>query len=383
MPKRYDILVVGAGIAGCAAAWILKRQGFEVLLVDRAHTPATGGSGAAGAFVSPKIGKGGPLQALTNEAFAFATHFYRTYFSDYFYPTGVVRIPKDAEDARKFPLYEPHNDAHYRTLSSQELASMGIDAPYASFYFDEAGVCDAPKLCSAMSRAVAFMSFDVRRLEATGEGWNVYDGSSRVLYARRVVLATGYENGLLDMRYMGVRGTWGSRGDYASALPLEVSMHKKISISANIGGIVKLGATHVKAEAPCMVCDGAPLRTLEEQAATMVDTRDFRLKQTYCGMRAGSKDYFPLLGRIVDVGWMLTRYPNITRGQKAPLRYLPDIYVLNGLGGRGFVFAPLMAKQLAEHLCHDTPIDARIDPDRLFWRWVRRLKLTEDADVVQ
>jgi len=89
-------------------------------------------------------------------------------------------------------------------------------------------------------------------------------------------------------------------------------------------------------------------------------------------MRAGSKDYFPLVGQVIDVPYMLETYPAITRGTKPKLKHINNLYVLNGLGGRGFVFAPLMAKILAEHIVESKELDKRVNPDRLFLKWCRR-----------
>ena len=60
----YNTIVIGAGIAGCCVAHFLHKKGVEILVLDRSGIAASGGSGAAGAFVSPKIGKGSPLQTL-------------------------------------------------------------------------------------------------------------------------------------------------------------------------------------------------------------------------------------------------------------------------------------------------------------------------------
>jgi len=175
------------------------------------------------------------------------------------------------------------------------------------------------------------------------------------------------------MRYMGIKGTWGSRGDYSSALNLEVSMHKSISVSANVNGIIKIGATHVKSKEPCMVCNGDPLKGLFQSASHMVDASDFVLKETFCGMRSGSKDYFPLVGSVIDVPFMLENYPAITRGAKPTLKHIDNLFICNGLGGRGFVFAPLMAELLAEQIVEGTEVDSRVNPDRLFLKWCRKL----------
>ena len=406
MPKTYDTIIIGAGIAGCCAAYELQQKGQKVLLVDRSSVPASGGSGAAGAFVSPKIGKGSALQDLTTQAYEYAKDFYLQYFPEYFFQTGVIRIPKDAEDAEKFRLYEPFNHTDYKWIDKEALEAIGINNEEKSFLFEEAGVCDAPAMCRAIWEQVPFIQMDVESLEFNENVWqikarshalrgNAYENASsdsaecnRVdvciptqesgnewgyIRAKNIVLATGYQNTLFDMRYMGVRGTWGSRGDYYSKLKLEVSMHKSISVSANIDGIIKLGATHNKAKNPCMACNGKPLQMLEERAKEMVDSSDFVLKETFCGMRAGSKDYFPLVGKVIDVPYMLETYPAIVRGAKPELTHRDNLYVLNGVGGRGFVFAPLMAKMLAEHMVEGKEVDKRVNPDRLFLKWCRKL----------
>jgi len=372
MPKTYDTIIIGAGIAGCMAAYMLQEKGQKVLLVDRSAVPASGGSGAAGAFVSPKIGKGSPLQTLTNEAYEYAKDFYVKRFPKHFSQTGVIRIPKDAQDAEKFRLYEPFNESQYHGVSKEALETMGIFNADESFMFDEAGVCDAPAMCRAIFEHVPFEQFEVESLEENSGLWTV-KSKENTHYATHVVLATGYQNALFDMRYMGVRGTWGSRGDYYTSLKLDVSMHKSISVSANIDGVVKLGATHNKAKNPCVVCDGKPLKSLEEQASKMVNSSDFVLKETFCGMRSGSKDYFPLVGNVIDVPFMLEHYPAITRGAKPPLKHRKNLYVLNGLGGRGFVFAPLMAKWLAASIVEAKETDKRVNPDRLFLKWCRKM----------
>jgi len=376
--KTYDVIVIGAGIAGCCSAFFLKQQGLSVLVVDRSGVAATGGSSAAGAFVSPKIGKGSPLQTLTNEAYEFAKDFYLKYFPKHFSQTGIVRMPKDEEDAQKFQTYETFNQASRRWIKREELEKLGIKDDFKSFLFNEAGVCDAPKMCESILKNIPYEQFNVDKLEHTKGVWKLFSTDATLFkQAKNILLATGYENTLFDMRYMGVKGTWGSRGDYETDLKLDVSMHKSISVSANIKGIIKLGATHNKAKDPCMACDGEPLKKLFATASTMVNTHDFRLKETFCGMRAGSKDYFPLLGLVIDVPYMLKNYPKLPRGLRLtqPPKKIPNLYICNGLGGRGFVFAPIMGKILADLILYGDEVIASVNPDRLFLKWCRKLPI--------
>ena len=367
--KCYDVIVVGAGIAGCSSAYFLKQKGLKVLVLDRAGVATAGGSAAAGAFVSPKIGKGSTLQKLTNEAFEFAKDFYREHFPDHFKQTGVVRIPKDDEDAQKFFEYEQYDTSSRQWLEEERLREIGIKKSKDSFLFNEAGVCDAPKMCKALLEGIDYVQYNVKSLNYEDERWTIGEYK-----AKKLILATGYENKFFDMRYMGVKGTWGSRGDYETKLNLDVSMHKKISVSANIDGIVKIGATHEKEVNACVKCGADPLKELFSTASEMVDTSDFKLKEIYCGMRSGSKDYFPLVGSVIDVPSMLEEHPKLVRGErlKEEPKKMENLYVLNGLGGRGFVFAPLLGKMLAENIVEGKEIDSRVNPDRLFLKWCRK-----------
>ncbi len=367
MPKTYDTIIIGAGIAGATIAYTLIKKNQKVLVLDK-NGIASGGSGAAGAFVSPKIGKGSSLQTLTNEAFSFAKDFYLSTCHGYFHQTGVIRIPKDEADAQKFSEYEKYNNTKYENYSQEKLQSLGIKSAFDSFYFPDAGDCDAVGVCHFLLQEVEVVQYEVSALIKEDGLWAV--GAYR---AKNIVLATGFEKNLVDIRYMGIRGTWGTRGDFSTKLDLNVSMHQSMSVGANREGIIKLGATHEKTVKTPEPCSKAQALALKEKSSRLIDISDLELQEVFCGMRAGSKDYFPLVGKVIDVGYMMENYPAIVRGAKPDLKYIDHLYVLNGLGGRGFVFAPKMAKILAEYIVEEKALDKRTNPDRLFFKWCRKL----------
>jgi tRNA 5-methylaminomethyl-2-thiouridine biosynthesis bifunctional protein len=279
----------------------------------------------------------------------------------------VIRIPKDAEDAKKFSEYEKHNENRYEIYTKDTLQNLGIDTEFESFFFPEAGDCDAREVCALLLRDIDVVQYEVQELTRQDDIWIV--GEYR---AKNIVLATGYESDLSDLRYMGIKGTWGTRGDFSSKLDLKVSMHQSMSVGANVGGIIKLGATHEKQVKEPVACSEEQALSLKEKASSLVDTTGMTLEKVYCGMRAGSHDYFPLVGKVIDVRYMLENYPNVVRGAKPALQHIDGLYILNGLGGRGFVFAPLMAKMLAESIISEEEVDSRVNPDRLFLKWARK-----------
>jgi len=366
MSKTYDTIIIGAGIAGASAAHALTQKGQRVLVLDK-NGIASGGSGAAGAFVSPKIGKGAPLQKLTNEAFEYAKDFYLSTCPRLFNQTGVIRIPKDEVDAQKFSAYESYNEKRYENYTKEQLETLRIKAGFESFYFPDAGVCDAQEICRYLLADIDVEVYEVKEIRQEKAHWSV-----RKYRVKNLVLATGFESDLVDLRYMGIKGTWGTRGDFSSTLTLDVSMHQSMSVSANVDGVIKLGATHEKEVKEVVPCKKEQALSLKEKASSLIDTSDLKLQELFCGMRAGSKDYFPLVGKVIDVAFMFETYPAVTRGAKPELKYLDNLFVCNGLGGRGFVFAPLMAKILAECIIENKEADSRVNPDRLFLKWARK-----------
>ena len=366
MTAFYDTIIIGAGIAGAATAYALSQKGQRVLVLEKKGI-ASGGSGAAGAFVSPKIGKGSPLQTLTNEAFSFAKDFYLSVCPQFFHQTGVIRLPKDEEDEKKFSEYEVFNENRYENYPKEQLHSLGIRSEFESYYFPEAGDCDAVEVCELLLKEVEVREVDVKVIIQEGDLWCVDHYK-----AKNLVLATGYESDLADLRYMGIKGTWGTRGDFASSLSLDVSMHQTMSVGANVDGIIKLGATHEKDVKEIVSCKEEQALLLKEKASSLIDSSDLTLQKVYCGMRAGSKDYFPLLGKVINVPFMLENHPAIVRGAKPAMTYIDNLFVCNGLGGRGFVFAPLMAKMLAECMMDKKEVDVRMRTDRLFLKWCRK-----------
>ena len=367
MSESYDTIIIGAGIAGASIAHALGQKDQSVLMIDKAGI-AKGGSGAAGAFVSPKIGKASSLHALTNEAFEFSQDFYSHYCPEHFHQTGMFRIPQNPEDMLRFPLYEKANTVAYEPYSSEALHREGIKSPFAAFFFPEAGDCDAVEVCEYLLKAQQIVQMDVQEIAYHQGLWSV--GRYQ---AKNLILATGYESELVDVRYMGISGVWGSRGDFRTQLRLGKGMHQSMSISANTEGIVKLGATHERQVKSPQPCENSDAIMLKEMAESLVDTQTFKLQKTYCGMRAGSRDYAPLLGKIIDVGAMLHTYPHLKKGGTTALKYHENLYIYNGLGGRGFVFAPFLAKMLAENIVDQKEIDPRVNPDRLFFKWCRKL----------
>ena len=106
MNKEFDYIVIGAGIAGCCLAYFLSKYSKSILLIDRNSQVAFGASGAAGAFLSPLLGKPNDFKDLVTKSLIFSTNFYKNLGQELISNCGVCRIPKNQEDSDKIKKIE-------------------------------------------------------------------------------------------------------------------------------------------------------------------------------------------------------------------------------------------------------------------------------------
>ncbi|MEA1920224.1 MAG: FAD-dependent oxidoreductase, partial [Campylobacterota bacterium] len=103
----FDVAIIGAGINGAALAYFLSQQGKKVAIFDGGGI-ASGGSGAAGAFISPKIAKGGDLKAISDEAFDFSLDFYKQNFTEYITIAPLLHLSKHIDENDKVRHFKEH-----------------------------------------------------------------------------------------------------------------------------------------------------------------------------------------------------------------------------------------------------------------------------------
>ena len=92
--KTYDYIIIGAGNAGCNAAYFLQQEGKKVAVIDREGI-AGGASGAAGAFLSPLPGKENLYNTFVNDALKFSIDFYQKLIPNGVDKKGVLRVPNE------------------------------------------------------------------------------------------------------------------------------------------------------------------------------------------------------------------------------------------------------------------------------------------------
>ena len=382
--KQYNYVIVGAGIAGCSVAHFLQDE--KVLLIDRNEDVAFGASGAAGAFLSPLLGKPNKFKDIVSEALQYSVDFYKEVAHEFILNKGVLRIPKNNEDKKRFEEYKKYIDMDF------EQTSEGLFFKIGSQVFPD-------EICKTLSKkSEKLFNYEVKHIKFQDETWIINDE----IVAKNLILTTGADTKLVDEKYFDIRAVWGQKIDITTTTCIDVNYHKECSLSSTIESEdtkryqASIGATHHRFECDKDICnycvesaninkkysngytneitdrDTHKLLTLANEIKPLenVDVMDIKI-----GARASSTDYFPMVGNLIDSKETINMFPHLKKGTHVKderFSYYKNLFVLNGVGGRGFVLSPYLAKNLVEYIKNNKTMDASIVVNRLFKRWVRK-----------
>lgn len=382
--KKYDYIIVGTGVCGCSLAYFLKQKKLNILLIDKNSDVAFGASGAAGAFLSPLLGKDNSFKTLVNKALEFSTKIYKENFSNFYENSGTCRIPKDEEDEKKFQSYIPYMDFPFFKYED-------------GYYFDIGANLLPYEICKNLVADVeAIFNYEVTKISSLNSKWILNDE----LECEKLFLCTGADISLIKEEYFNIRAVWGQKIDILSSTKLDINYHKDCSLSKskehNGKNLISIGATHNRFEEDMsdtsynlklkdinfLQHNEKTLKLMQEdtkkllsKAQDIKNLEDIEVIDLKIGARASSVDYFPMVGLLVDSKKSFEKYPHLKNGTHIKNNNLityNNLYTLNGVGGRGFVLSLYLAHNLVEFIVNNKRLDDNITNFRLFKRWARR-----------
>ena len=370
----YDIAIIGAGINGCSVSYEFLCEKKSVIVFDKKGV-ASGGSGAAGAFISPKFSKAGELKEIIEEAFLYSMEYYAKHFSDSFTEAQLLHIAKDSTEDEILRIFKERTDLPLKEAAEAVKESLTQSARQRESVSLDAGVVDAQKVCHAMIEGAKFVQEEVTNIVYEDGYWVIDDTYS----AKELVLATGAYKTLLSESYIELRGVWGHRIDVKTKTHNPYSIHQFVSISPSSGDTLALGATHNVHYHPEESTETYNIEEgreeLLQKASRTIALDDVAIVKDYMGLRSGSFDYMPLVGPLVLSSETLACCEKKLRVKKPDFKnfvYYPHLTMINGSGGYGFVLAPYLARILKEYILGAKEISDRVAPARFFARWAKR-----------
>lgn len=343
---KVDYIIVGLGLAGLSfAEELLKHKKTFIVFEDDSQTSSL----VAGGVYNPVILKRFTPVWNAKSQLEIAMPLYEELedrFEDKFDDKFSTRkVFKSIEDQNNW--FIASDKPKLTEFMNPEIINEEVDGIIANYGFGEVyqtGRLDTPKLVSRYRSylkdlgRIKFEKFDHSLIEIKSTSISYSD-----IETKRIVFCEGY-----GMKF----------NPYFKDLPLNGTKGETITIHApelNIQFLVKssvfvlpLGDHHYKIGATFNWTDKTSNPT-EEGRKELIEKLDkvisvpYKIVDQNAGVRPTVQDRRPLIGVHPE---------------------FPNLVVLNGLGTRGVMIAPSMAKQLYAHLEHNKDLDPETDIKR-------------------
>lgn len=391
----HRALIVGAGLAGCAAAYALAAQGWRSTLFDRHASVAVEASGnPAGIFHGTLNAHDGPharfnraaaLQARIEIGNAIATHGVAGQTD------GLLRLESatsiDAMSLQLRALGLPPN--YVQALDADDAGRLsGLPPSAPAWFFPAGGWVDPAAFAAALlARAGSAVQWrpltTVAAIRRQGDAWQLLDASHRVLdEAGVLVLANASDvaalcaNATLPMHRMRGQTTTLPLATPGLRLPRLPVTGDGYALPPLPGGIALFGATaQLEDRDPRMraVDQHHNLRKLTRLTGSTPSVADGPLTGRV-GWRCVAPDRLPLIGGVADIAAMQLG------ARLDQVRFIPrlhGLHVFTALASRGITWAALGARTLASQISGaPCPLEASlldaVDAARFASRMARR-----------
>lgn len=314
-----NVIVVGAGVAGLAAALELSERGLSVEVVDRSRALGEGScSWMAGGMLAPWCERASTDEAVATLGAAsipwWMTHFIGTVQSG----SLVVAQSRDLPELTRFA----ERTERHQWLDGDRIAALEPDLAgrfrKALFFPDEAHL-DPRRALPALADLLKFRGVSIR----FGADFRPTDQPDSLIVDCRGLAARDV---LKDLR--GVRGEMlmvRSR-DLTLSRPVRV-LHPRIPlyIVPRGGGVFMIGATMIESESRGGASVRSTLEMLNAAYALHPAFAEAEILEVNADLRPAFADNLPAVRRI---------------GSRT--------HFVNGLFRHGFLLAPAMAKRVAD-----------------------------------
>lgn len=341
-----DYLIIGSGLAGIGFSEIALQNNKSILVMDN---NSQNSSKIAGGLYNPVILKRFSEVWQAQDQLVVMKEFYRALEDKL-----KTQVDFKKPILRKFFSIEEQNNwfaasdkvalAPFLSTDLVTKKYSGIDSPYnygevlQTGYVDTAALLERHRVYLLRNNLFLEEYFDYDLLEVISGGIRYKE-----VEARHIIFAEGF--GLHANPYFNHLPLDGTKGELfiikASELDLDVIVNTSVFILPLGDNLFKVGATYNWKDKTDLVTEEGKQELIDR--IKEIISCDFEIIKHFAGVRPTVKDRRPLVG---------------THSEYAA------IHVLNGLGTRGVMLGPSMAKALYDSLENNIPLDPTIDIKR-------------------
>ena len=341
-----DYLIIGSGLAGISFAEVALRNDKSIFVLDN---NSQNSSKIAGGLYNPVILKRFSEVWNAQEQLVVMNEFY-----SFLEEKLKCKVDFKRPILRKFFSIEEQNNwfaasdkVGLAPFLSTELISkkyLGINSPYGYGEVLQTGYVDTALLLNKyreyLKQNNLFLAeaFNYNALKSESDGIRYKD-----IHAKHIIFAEGF--GMHANPYFKHLPLDGTKGELfiikAPQLDLDVIVNTSVFILPLGNDLFKVGATYNWKDKTDLPTEEGKIELIER--IKEIITCDFEVMEHFAGVRPTVKDRRPLVGTHKDHN---------------------SIHILNGLGTRGVMLGPTMAKELFENIEHHVALNREIDINR-------------------
>jgi tRNA 5-methylaminomethyl-2-thiouridine biosynthesis bifunctional protein len=413
---QQHAVIVGAGLAGCATALALSRQGWRCTVIDRHSGPAQATSGnAAGLFHGVVHGHDGTHARWGRAAALYAARWIQDALSEQAAPAGghgmgemrgLLRLQLEGQTVRTMratlaQLGLP--EGYVQALEASQASRLsGLSLAHAAWFYPQGGWIQPGPLCQhwlEASQAVFLGNTPVESIAQEAGLWQAMDSQGKTIAQAPVLVLANAHDALpllhpwmqsADWTVEAVRGQISqlplviadALGLRAPQLPLAGAGYllPRTAQGLLFGATSQRGDTDASVRATDHHVNLSQLEKLYGQAlpAALWSLPQW---QGRTGWRCMTKDRLPIVGAVPDPDMI-----NARTHQPRLIPRIPGLHVCMGLGSRGITWAPLLAEVVASSITGAAmPLECSLldalDPARFGARAVRQLSEAPDSSA--
>jgi len=412
LDKKYtpkstkNILVLGAGIAGCTAASALAKRGFNVTVIDRHRAVANEGSGNLQAVVYPKLSRqNDALPRINLTSMTLASRYYKSFW-DMGIGTqcGVLLLP-DSEQSKInhqqiAERYTEHNNlvTHVNNQQICELSGLELTAEQGLF-FPELGWIPPQTLCQKLldDHQIPLLTADIDHIKhcSSSRNWILKDHQGNITAtAETLVIANAFECTQFPItQHLSVnqlRGQVTHIPNNRASNDLKTVICGKGYIAPTSDGVQSCGASYnkdllsKKLRPEDHQSNLETLRKTDKGLAKVLNLSNIDNLEGRANYRCTTKDYLPIVGAVPNAQLFKQQYDALRHDASSTIdslgSYHPDLFIHCGLGSRGLSYAPLTAEILAAEINGEIPplereLRLAMHPARFLIRDLKRRKI--------
>ncbi|HEY3300352.1 MAG TPA: bifunctional tRNA (5-methylaminomethyl-2-thiouridine)(34)-methyltransferase MnmD/FAD-dependent 5-carboxymethylaminomethyl-2-thiouridine(34) oxidoreductase MnmC [Methylophilaceae bacterium] len=386
--KKQTAIVIGGGISGTTTSYALAKRGLQVTLIERHKALAQEASGNPAGVLYPRLGN--PQDKLSQ--FALAGYLYSLRLlnqlnlsQEHYQTCGVLQLAFNAREQARCDsaITQGLPDSLLKQVNQDEASTLAcVDLNAGGIFFPTAGWVNPSAWCTALTKHENIKiktSTQAIRIIRTGDVWQVLDRQNCIAEADIVILACAKDVVQFEQSSHCVMQT--VRGQ-VTLVPSTSASEQLRTVVCSEGYITPthqqmhcLGATFSTDDHALDVREADHLHNLgilQEISPALYDSLKPQALKGRVAFRSTTKDYFPLLGPLLDAK-QLNANPPRYNDNPCTLPWLDGLYVNAGHGSKGLISAPLCAEVLASIICGEpVPIAkslmSAIEPNRFALR---------------